>query len=375
MDADVKNLPVKRERNLGLDLLRMVSMFMVLLLHVLGQGGVLNSINRETSAAQFNVAWLIEISAYCAVNCYALISGYVGIKSKFKYSNIVTLWIQVVFYTSLITLAYSLTNPEVVNANHYWTAIFPVMKRAYWYFSSYFCIYFFIPVFNFVINNMPKKQLAAVMISIIAIFSVIYTLARSNVIGAAVDDLFVSSKGYSPLWLALLYLLGAYISKYRDDFRIRPLYCFICYLACILFTWLEKLTAAKSVLVGYTSPTILLCALALLLGFSEIKIGFKPVRFAISFLSPLSFGVYLIHTNPLVWNNFMKNRYTDFAEFPVWKLILAVFLAAVCLYLICSAIDLVRHLLFKLLHLKPMLEKAERKVFKNLWSDSASLQK
>ena len=347
-------------------------MYMVLLLHVLGQGGVLNAIDKENAGGQFSVAWLIEIAAYCAVNCYALISGYVGIKSKFKYSNIITLWLQVVFYTSLITLFYSLTNPSVITTNHYWVAIFPVMKRAYWYFSSYFCIFFFIPAFNFIVNNMPKKQIRALVITIIAIFSLIYTLTRSTIIGSAIDDIFLLSKGYSPLWLALLYIIGAYISKYKDDFKIRPIACFTCYFVCVFITWLEKLILPRSVLVGYTSPTILLCGISLLLGFSQLKIGFKPARAVIGFLSPLSFGVYLIHTNPLVWNNFMKQRYIEFANFPIWKLAIAVFLAALCLYLICSAIDLVRHLLFKLLHIKAGLDKAEKKLCKNLWHESTT---
>ena len=369
MNNEIKEIAPVRERNVGLDLLRIISMFMILLLHILGQGGVLNSINKETAATQYNIAWLIEIAAYCSVNCYALISGFVGVKSRFKYTNIIVLWIQVVFYTTLITLFYFLTDPSVITSNHYWTAVFPVMKRAYWYFTSYFCIFFFTPAFNYVINNMPKKQVRAMVIAIVMLFSVIYTSARSGIFGSAIDDLFVTSKGYSPLWLALLYIIGAYISKYHDDFKIHPAFCFAGYFACVFLTWLEKLTAAKSVLVGYTSPTILLCGLFLLLGCSQLKFNRKFIRSAIEFLSPLSFGVYLIHVNPIVWTNFMKNRYVEFADFAIWKLVLSVFLTALILYVICSAIDLIRHYLFKLLHLKQGIEKAEKKICKNLWQE------
>ena len=72
-----------KERNYGIDLLRIVSMFLVCILHVLGHGGILNNTTENT--VNYNVAWIMNISAYCAVNCYALISGYVGIKSKFKF--------------------------------------------------------------------------------------------------------------------------------------------------------------------------------------------------------------------------------------------------------------------------------------------------
>ena len=73
----------KRERNYGIDLLRIVSMLMVVVLHVLGQGGVLKT--STPLSIGYSVAWILEIAAYCAVNCYALISGYVGVNSKFKY--------------------------------------------------------------------------------------------------------------------------------------------------------------------------------------------------------------------------------------------------------------------------------------------------
>lgn len=72
-------------RNYGIDLLRMLSMFMVSVLHVLGQGSVLSASGKIPLNYAF--AWFLEISAYCAVNCYALISGYVGVKSRFKYTT------------------------------------------------------------------------------------------------------------------------------------------------------------------------------------------------------------------------------------------------------------------------------------------------
>lgn len=345
---------------MGIDLLRIVSMFMILILHVLGQGGILAATSPTDSAAHYNVAWLLEICAYCAVNCYALISGYVGIKSKFKFTNIIFLWLQVAFYTVSITLIFSFVKPEAVTAQQYWAAFFPVMKRAYWYFSAYFCMFFFIPVLNFLVNNMKKRELRLTVIFIVVLFSVFYTVARTGYFGNAVDDLFVTAKGYSPLWLALLYLVGAYISKHRADFKIRPIYCFVVYIIAILITWAEKICLPKSVLVSYTSPTILVCAIALLLAFSQLKLTrLSPV---IKFLSPLAFSVYLMHVHPLVWQYFMKGRFSSYAELPAPLMALSVIGTALLIYLLCSAIDLIRHYLFKLLRLKQGLNSLEEKL-------------
>ena len=88
----------KKERNYGIDLLRIVSMIMVVLLHVLGAGGLLEA----TFGINNKIVWLLEVFAFCAVNCYALISGYVGVNSKFKLSNILILWLQVFIYNFII---------------------------------------------------------------------------------------------------------------------------------------------------------------------------------------------------------------------------------------------------------------------------------
>lgn len=92
------------QRNVGIDGLRIIAMFMVVILHTLGQGGVLSA--STTLSTQYETAWFLEIVAYCAVNCYAIISGYVGVTAKYRCSNMAVLWLRVVFYTVLITLAF-----------------------------------------------------------------------------------------------------------------------------------------------------------------------------------------------------------------------------------------------------------------------------
>ena len=64
-------------RNYGIDLLRFVAMLGIVTLHILNHGGGLSA---ETDILRSSVIWMIEIAAYPAVNCYALISGYTGYK-------------------------------------------------------------------------------------------------------------------------------------------------------------------------------------------------------------------------------------------------------------------------------------------------------
>ena len=90
-------------RNYGIDMLRLIAMFFVVVLHCYGQGGILSTV--VVDSQQYKIAWFIEIVAYCAVDIFALISGYVSYTEKEKrinYSKYLNLWFQVVFYGLLM---------------------------------------------------------------------------------------------------------------------------------------------------------------------------------------------------------------------------------------------------------------------------------
>ena len=138
------------ERNYGIDLLRIVSMMMVVLLHVLGQGG------SDPLTVKSETAWLLEIGAYSAVNIYAMISGYVGYGRKYKYSGLVYLYFQVLFYTVPTTIIFYIYRPELVNLKGKRELLFPFAYNTYWYFTAYFCLAFFIPFLNMMLERLDR---------------------------------------------------------------------------------------------------------------------------------------------------------------------------------------------------------------------------
>lgn len=60
-------------RNYGIDMLRILCMFFVCFLHVLGRGGILEAC--VAPSFKHTVIWFFEIAAYGAVNTYALNIG------------------------------------------------------------------------------------------------------------------------------------------------------------------------------------------------------------------------------------------------------------------------------------------------------------
>lgn len=65
-----------KTRNYGIDFLRMISMIMIVMLHTLGHGGILRSVS--FLSVHYQIAWLLEVIAFGAVNTYAMCS-----RSKF----------------------------------------------------------------------------------------------------------------------------------------------------------------------------------------------------------------------------------------------------------------------------------------------------
>lgn len=351
-----KGMP--KGRNQGIEALRIVSMFLIVVMHTLKQGGVLVAANGST--AHFYLAWFLEVIAFCAVDCYALISGYVGVQARFRWSRPVKLWLQVVFYTVLITLFFQICYPSGMNYKYWLKALFPVLSREYWYISCYFGLMIFMPVLNEGIKALPVKQLRNMVIAAVVLFCVLPVLLQGYPFNFNPEaDYFGLLNGYSVLWLMVLYLIGAYI---RVSDRVRQLKgrkIVAGALAAVLLTWgafvfLPEYTLKRfgevrysAILLNYTSPTILLVAVAFLLLFERKQSWNRVVDKVIGVMAPATLGVYLIHTHPLIWDSFMKDYAISFAEGTVLGMVGKVLAASAGIYLVCTCVDLVRGWIFK----------------------------
>ena len=60
-----------KKRNTGINLFKLFSMFMIALLHVLGMGGITGA---AAGTSSYYPVYLMQNAAFCAVNCYALVS-------------------------------------------------------------------------------------------------------------------------------------------------------------------------------------------------------------------------------------------------------------------------------------------------------------
>lgn len=144
-----------KTRNYGIDFLRMISMIMIVMLHTLGHGGILRSVS--FLSVHYQIAWLLEVIAFGAVNTYAMISGFVSVDSHFKISNILILWLQVLFYGILINTVFFFLLPESRNTSGWIQALFPVTRKEYWYFTAYAGVFFSLPIHQSDVSESLRK--------------------------------------------------------------------------------------------------------------------------------------------------------------------------------------------------------------------------
>lgn len=351
---------MQQQRNYGIDLLRMVSMLLVVILHVEGHGGVLES------AQGHNVYWayLPEAFAFSAVNVYALVSGYVGVAARWRPANLISLWLQVAFYSVGLTALCGIVFPGTVGLTDLLHAAMPVTYQYvdYWYFTAYFALFFLIPLLNHLVHTMPRRQLRAMLLVLLLVFSVFPTMTR--------HDRFSLDNGYTVWWLAILYLLGGYVRQYHAFEKIQGRRALAVYAGfsllgyalqmardiltrrVSLYAWVgERFFGAQISWLNYLSPTVVLAALGLLLFFRDLCLPSWSIS-VVRRLSPLAFGVYLIHNHPLISDYLVEDRFMSYASLPGPLLVLAVLGTAVAIYAVCTVVEALRAALFRLVQVR-----------------------
>ena len=349
----------ENERNYGIDLLRIISMFFVVILHCLGQGGILQSV--ATNSIQYKFAWFIEICAYCAVNIFALISGYVSYtdkEKKVKYSNYINIWLQIVFYGLLVTLIFDIINPLLVSTKDYLIVLFPFTNNLYWYFTAYTGLFAIIPFLNNGIRSCSNKTMKKVFIIIITFFSIINIVTNS----------FNLNGGYSFVWLVLLYILGASIKKCNIGKNLKNYQCIIAVLCLCFITYLYKIYGLKisilnlkitrNFLVSYTSPTILAIAILYVINFSKLKFNNFSKRI-IKFAAPSAFTIYILNNHRLIWDHIMENLFVNISNRSIIKIFICITGFASLFVIISILLDKIRILLFNKIHIKTLVDKID----------------
>ena len=364
-NKDKNDIPIiKKERNPGIDLVRLMTMYFVVLNHFLFFGKGYDKFRRYNKQLR-----MLTIFTSWHNNAFGLISGIVGYKTN-KYSNLSYLWLIVFFYSVGIHIYIKKYRKNFRIEGSIDVEYYPIIFNRYWYFTAYFGMYLFIPVINKGIASLSKKEFKLVVLSIVGIFAIWRDYKNPS------KDIFKLSSGYSLLWLLSIYIIGAYIGKYYVIYSglKKYIYCFICIFIYSSISYAYYKVYFNELYLGdgyyqkkivfllklmlterFDSLLFITQAITVCLFFMQIHYNKYLAKF-ICFLGPLAFGIYLIHIHPIIFKNVLFNIFDrDPRNLSLKSTMILVLLKPFKVTCLCIFIDCFRHLLFTLLRFRKIL--------------------
>ena len=293
-----------------------------------------------------------------------MISGYVMVYSKPRFSRLLSIWLQVMFYTVGICVVFRIIE-QTVPRSMWLQNLHPVTGRCYWYLTAYFGMYVLLPFVIPVLKSMPLKTLMMTGGMLFVFYS---CLAMLN------GGLFGIEAGYSTIWLLVCFIWGAVIRRAQDasQFQLSSWILLLC-LSGILIVFMVNawLTAFHpslfSTKIGgmmgklcreYYSPLTVLYAVVLIELFTRMKIGSQHLKTVILWFSPLTLGVYLIHCHRCIWLRYIKlDEKISIADYSMTGFVLRLLSIGLGVYLVASCVDFMRLELFKSLKIKQLSER------------------
>lgn len=281
----------------GVDVAKIIAIFLVLVCHVSYRG---LDVSHDSLGLAY-VHTLIHSVSFSCIDLFALATGFLCLNSKCRYSRLATLWVAA-FSWGMIMLVLSTFCPGLnVPCSFFANAALPVLNRQYWFFTSYFMLFLAMPFLNRGIKGLEKREFHH-LLAAIAIF-----LCGYSCLGRG--DQFRMCYGYSFVWLCVVYIIGAYIKLY-NPITIPPKTCF-CLAGAIAFasSFREFLSALFSYeipgsqfsTISYTSPFTLAVAIFIFMGCLNLTFSERTANL-LKKISATTFGIYLIHSQPFVWD-------------------------------------------------------------------------
>lgn len=316
-------------------------MVFVVIVHL--DGGVLGipDLKGDWSSMTWRELWRLSVEAFTfiGVNCFTLISGYFGIRLRWR--TIATYLFQCIFYAVGIYLAISLFRRSDISLRGIIEQAMVLTHTDLWYVPAYFILMLLSPFINAGFEIRPRKNnlLLVIVFTLFNFWAGWWWGGKFN------------ASGYTPFQLIMIYCIGRSIASYKEvlnnyfRFNKWKLFLLIGYLIATLLTITLGVSNYK-LAYSYNQPAVVIASVFFFLLFSSFHFHLKLVNY----VAKSAFAVYLLHKSPLIWGNYIRPwvKYlwnnNDLLTFSVY-----VILITLGVYIIAMLIDPVRRKAAKLI--------------------------
>ena len=189
---------------------------------------------------------------------------------------------------------------------------------------------------------------------------------------------FTYTNEHDPLFFAFLYIVAAYLRKYPATHTRKEYIMF--YVAICSFVAIWKIavggitetvmgrTAGDTIFLSNNSVTMVVASVCIFRFFEGVNDINELMQRAILFLSPLTFGIYLIHDQPEVRNFLWQIALQPFNFSQSKFLIIYLFGIAIVVLLCCALMEYFRNKMFRILIKDKIIVIAVKKIKEvNAW--------
>ena len=323
---------MKRQSNI--ELLRIISMFGVIILHYNNPqigGGLLNA-----DGLNYYILLFLETICIAAVNLFVLIRG--SFLSQSSWRTLIKpleLLCQVIIIKELIYVLKVIIGVENFSIINLGTNLIP----SNWFVVLYIALYLISPMLNVIAEKylMNTKKFIIILSILFSIFptcvDILQDFRNEEIYGLSTIGMYGSQYGYTIVNFSLMYLIGAYIKLNYDTIKYskNKSICYIIILTVILTIWAEinnhvNFGFEKTAL-EYCNPLVIMLAIQIFLIFSHLDLGSNNI---INRLSKATFTVFLLHN---VFLKFIKIEYFVLQNSLI--MIFHIIISTIGIYFIC----------------------------------------
>ena len=333
---------MSEKRQSGIELLRIIAMFLILVQHANGLAiGLPGSSECVGDPANSFLRFFIQSLAIVGVDVFVLISGWFGI--RFNLKRLGDFLFQCLFFSIVVASATWLIagRPEIgIKA----LAGMIFLGKSYWFVKCYLLLYILSPILNSFIETANKRDTGLVLL----LFFVIMLMYGWP------DSMPEFNFGASSVSFIGLYLLARYVKKYCQGICSRPVwqyagsYFLATFLLAAISFVLYRQEAPSEItrcLFSYVNPLIIAGAMSLVLLFS--RMGFSSGL--VNKVAKSSFSVYLFHCGPIVWALFLAECDHVYRSYDGVGMLAIMMLFLLAVFAIAVIIDQIRLVFYTLL--------------------------
>lgn len=346
---------MKRVRQSNFEMMRIISMFFIVIYHMLvSTGGQLILHTTGYTKIFFELLSLIII---VHVNSFILVSGYFQYDKEVKIKKVISLIGMAWIYGIIIAFISSILGLHDFDLLDSIKVLSPLEFQNLWFLKTYIALYLLSPYLNILIRSLNQRKHRTLIITLFIMFSLISTVTNQNTF---------NNNGFSLIHFVFLYIVGSYLKKYPVSKNVHfkgysSKKKFIIFLTVFLFLGVFnfllyefsinvlKNNTSKFVsyvchaindnIYFYQNPILIVQSISYFLIFETLNIKNK----IINIVSSSVFAVYIITENPFVLGEIYKflGIYTGDVIYGS-NIIIRMFICSLIVLFMCIIIELFR---------------------------------